>query len=217
VDVSDSSQVETLAAWVWNHLGGAQVLCNNAGVDGFRGGRLWEAAEVDWAWTMGVNFWGVVHGTTAFLPRMLTSGRPGHIVNTVSAAALARPSSMYGITKHAALAYTEAMHVQLAHAATEVGFTALLPDVVSTPFFARTRRSDTGPEATRDRQAGAAIREAHDALLRHEGASPDVVARRALTAILTNELYALTRESSKEFVRRRTADLLRSVAEIGKR
>ena len=82
------------------------MLCNNAGVDGYRGETLREAANVDWAWTMGVNFWGVIHGTRAFLPRMLASGEPGHVVNRVSAAALAEPSSMYRITKHAVLALT---------------------------------------------------------------------------------------------------------------
>jgi short-subunit dehydrogenase len=122
---------------------------------------------------------------------------------------------MYGITKHAVLAFTEAVHAQLAATGAEVGITALLPDVVSTPFFARTHRPDSGPEAARDHQAGAAMREANNALLRREGAAPQVVARRAVTAILGNQLYALTHESSKEYLRRRTHDLLESTSEIG--
>ena len=34
----------------------------------------------DLEWLMGVNFWGVVHGTKAFLPHLKASGE-GHVVD----------------------------------------------------------------------------------------------------------------------------------------
>ena len=36
------------------------VLCNNAGV--FAGGLMWERPPRDFAWTLGVNLWGILHG-----------------------------------------------------------------------------------------------------------------------------------------------------------
>lgn len=208
LDVSEPSQLDELAGWVWTELGGAHILCNNAGVNGFRGGRVWEATDADWSWTMGVNFWGVVRGTRAFLPRMLASGQPGHIINTVSAAALTQPNNLYGITKHAVLAFTEALHADLIAVQARVGVTALLPDVTATPFFAHDHRPDDGEAAVRDRAGGADIRRANDALLRRVGVPPEVVAERAIAAIRADELYALTHESSKDYVRARAQLLI---------
>jgi len=37
---------------------------------------------------LGVNFYGVINGLRAFVPRMLEGGQPGHIVNTASIAGL---------------------------------------------------------------------------------------------------------------------------------
>lgn len=213
LDVSRGLSLDELADWVWSELGGAHILCNNAGVNGFRGGALWDATDADWAWTMGVNFWGVVNGTRAFLPRMLASKQPGHIVNTVSTAALTQPNNMYGVSKHAVLAFTEAVHAQLTTMDAVVGVTALLPDLTSTPFFARDHRPDDGEEAARDRHVGAAIRSANDALLRREGVPPDVVAARAVAAIRAKDLYALTHETSKEYIRTRANLLLGGLSE----
>lgn len=211
-DVSVYSQMVELATWVEERFGPTHVLCNNAGVDGYRGGPLWQASDADWAWTMGVNYWGVVHGVRAFLPGMLQRGAPGHIVNTCSAAALTKPNNMYGITKHAVLALTEAIDAQLRAENSVIGVTALIPDLVSTQFFARRHRDDTGVEASDELRDGAAERAEKDALLREQGASPDVVAARALTAIRENQLYALTHESSKDYLRSRAEAILDSLS-----
>ena len=84
VDVADAGSVRALAATVDRELGGADLLCNNAGV--FAGGTMWEEPVADFAWVMGVNFYGILHGIQAFVPGMIERGRPGHVVNTVSAA-----------------------------------------------------------------------------------------------------------------------------------
>ena len=51
------------------------LLCNNAGV--FAGGTLWTEPVADFAWVMGVNFYGILHGIQAFVPGMIERGRPG--------------------------------------------------------------------------------------------------------------------------------------------
>src|SRR5262245_34302318 len=75
-DVSNLLSVENLADAAREAFGDVHVLCNNAGVLGGRMPHVWEAPLSDWHWIMGVNFWGVVHGLRAFLPRMLEHGAP---------------------------------------------------------------------------------------------------------------------------------------------
>lgn len=52
-DVSDAEAAEMLAARADDELGGAHVLCNDAGV--FQGGLWQECTAADCEWTLGVN------------------------------------------------------------------------------------------------------------------------------------------------------------------
>ena len=68
-DVSKADQVEALAAATIERFGAVHVVCNNAGVGG--AGDPWLGPIETWEWVMGVNFWGVVHGS----PRVSASSR----------------------------------------------------------------------------------------------------------------------------------------------
>ena len=131
-DVSKSSQVEGLADFAYEQFGAVNVLCNNAGVAVV--GPAWECTDADWAWAIGVNLWGVVHGLRAFLPRMLASGEPGHVVNTASAAGILAPplSSPYVATKHAVVGLTESLYHDLALRQANIGCSVLAPGFVRT-------------------------------------------------------------------------------------
>ncbi|MBK5288709.1 MAG: SDR family NAD(P)-dependent oxidoreductase, partial [Acidimicrobiia bacterium] len=59
VDVTDATAMQECAARVDAEFGGAQVLCNNAGV--FAGGLVWERPVADFEWVMGVNFYGMLN------------------------------------------------------------------------------------------------------------------------------------------------------------
>jgi NAD(P)-dependent dehydrogenase (short-subunit alcohol dehydrogenase family) len=85
-DVSDRSSVEKLAQYTFSELGVPHLLCNNAGVVTFK--PVLELGAADWEWVMGVNFWGVVHGVQAFLPRMVQRSGEAHVVNTSSVGGL---------------------------------------------------------------------------------------------------------------------------------
>ena len=63
-DVSQRSDIESLATASIDEFGAVDVACNNAGI--FFGGKLREFTEGDWEWTMSVNLMGVVHGSTIF-------------------------------------------------------------------------------------------------------------------------------------------------------
>src|SRR5436190_12490218 len=85
VDVSKQEDVERFAQLVDRDLGGADLVCNNAGVSPL--GAAWEGSLGDWQWIVGVNLWGVIHGVRSFVPRLLARSG-GHVVKTASAAGI---------------------------------------------------------------------------------------------------------------------------------
>jgi len=58
------------------------ILSNTAGVNSF--GLVENSTYDDFDWIMGVNLGGVVNGMITFVPRMIKSGKPGHIVTVSS-------------------------------------------------------------------------------------------------------------------------------------
>jgi len=79
-----------------------------------------------------VNVGGVVNGLRAFVPRLLSSGRPAHVLITASLAGLAAfpGGGAYGASKHAVVAVAE--QAALALTGTAVGVTVLCPALVRT-------------------------------------------------------------------------------------
>jgi NAD(P)-dependent dehydrogenase (short-subunit alcohol dehydrogenase family) len=133
------SDLEDLKKRTLEAFGKVHLVCNNAGVEGYLDGALWEATDRDWEWTFGVNFWGVVNGVRTFLPIMLAQDDDGWMVNTASATALVRGSNMYGVTKHAVRALSETLYGQLKQRGARVGISVLCPGVVNTRLFAGER------------------------------------------------------------------------------
>jgi NAD(P)-dependent dehydrogenase (short-subunit alcohol dehydrogenase family) len=114
-DVSDMASVVALADATYERYGACHVLCNNAGV-GAPSSTPWETTVNDWRWVHGVNVMGVVHGTLAFVPRMIAGGEPGHVVNTSSSDGGVAPlptASVYAASKAAVTSYTECLASQL--------------------------------------------------------------------------------------------------------
>ena len=118
-DVTKAAQVDALADQTFGAFGTAHIVCNNAGVA--TGGPMWTLTERDWAWVMGVNLWGVIHGVRAFVPRLVEQGE-GHVVNTASIAGLTSAPMMgpYNVTKHAVVTLSETLQQELAMQASPV-------------------------------------------------------------------------------------------------
>jgi NADP-dependent 3-hydroxy acid dehydrogenase YdfG len=72
VDVSNRSEVFDWAQHVVDSHGRVNLIFNNAGV-GLSGTAEHQSID-DFGWLMDINFWGVVHGTQAFLPYLRESG-----------------------------------------------------------------------------------------------------------------------------------------------
>lgn len=110
----------------------ARLVCLNAGIVGTCLGAPWEVAPDDWNRVFAVNVGGVVNGLRAFVPRLLASKRPAHILITGSLAGTAvfAGGSAYGPSKHAVVAVAE--HAAMALADTHVTVSVVCPALVST-------------------------------------------------------------------------------------
>ena len=209
-DVSSASAVRYLADAAADEFGAVHLLCNNAGVEGYLDGPVWEATDKDWNWTVGVNFWSVVHGIRTFVPRMLARGEPAHVVNTVSMTGLIAPGNLYGVTKHAVLALTEVLAYDLRRQEAPIGVTALCPGTIATNLFRGSRNrpahllNTTEPSGAEE---GRALRERMHALLA-DGMSPEAVADKLLQAIRANSLYLLTDHAWDELIAERHRAIL---------
>ena len=130
VDVGVRQQVLDLAESAYETYGAVHVLCNNAGVGSGAEGRMWEHEPNDWQWAFAVNVWGVFHGIQAFVPRMIKSGQPGHVVNTSSGDGGIAPlptASVYAVTKAAVVTMTESLYAHLKAEHARVGASVLFP------------------------------------------------------------------------------------------
>jgi len=193
-DVASRESVGRLADEAFRHFGVVNLLCNNAGVEGYLDGAIWEATDKDWQWTVGVNFWSVVHGIRAFVPRMIASGEPGHVVNTCSMTSVISAGNLYSVTKQAVLALTELLDADLRTRDARIGVTALCPGTIATNLFHGSRnrpadlRNDDAPEPAGE---GKELRERMHGLLA-AGMQPAEVAGQLVTAVRSGTLYLLT-------------------------
>jgi short-subunit dehydrogenase len=109
-DVGEPEQVAALPVVVREAFGGCDILVNNAGIPG--GGDFADLSLGQIEKVVRVNLLGVLYGTRAFWPMMTAQGR-GHVVNVASLAGrFATPgASIYTATKHAVVAFSEALNV----------------------------------------------------------------------------------------------------------
>jgi len=141
LDVSDRDAFAAYAATVADHFGRVNVVINNAGVALAGDFEDLEYADIDWI--IGVNFWGVVHGTKEFLPHLIASG-DGHVVNLSSLFGLmSMPGqSMYNASKYAVRGMTEALREEMLVAGYNVGVTAVHPGGIKTAIARNARVSE---------------------------------------------------------------------------
>jgi NAD(P)-dependent dehydrogenase (short-subunit alcohol dehydrogenase family) len=131
LDVTDRDAVASYAEAVSRHYGVVHQLYNNAGI-AFRRSVL-ESDYADYERVLGVNLWGVMHGTKAFLPHLIESG-DGHVVNVSSLNGyMAQPEmTHYCTTKFAVRGFTEALRAEMLAARHPVQVSVVHPGGVKT-------------------------------------------------------------------------------------
>ena len=131
LDVAKRDAVYAWAGQVADEHSQVNLIFNNAGVA--LGAPVDGMSEADLKWIMGINFWGVVYGTQAFLPLLKASG-DGHIINISSIFGIAGiPSqSAYNASKFAVRGFTEALRQELEIAGEPVSATTVHPGGIKT-------------------------------------------------------------------------------------
>jgi butyryl-CoA dehydrogenase len=142
VDVADRDAVSAWAEQVVAEHGTVNLVFNNAGVA--LGSTIEAMTYADFEWLMSINFWGVVHGTKAFLPHLKASGE-GHIVNTSSVFGLISvPSqSAYNASKFAVRGFTDALRMELEIEKAPVSCTTIHPGGIKTNIAKNARFDDS--------------------------------------------------------------------------
>jgi len=112
LDVSKRAAVFAHADDVKRDFGTAHFLFNNAGVS--LAATFEHATIEEMEWLLGINLWGVIYGTKAFLPLMLAQ-REGHIVNLSSIFGFVGvpAQSAYNIAKFGVRGLTECLWAEL--------------------------------------------------------------------------------------------------------
>ena len=138
-DVGRIEDVSVLEQAVRERFGGTDILMNNAGIQ--PGSQMFNPLQ-NWQRVLGVNLWGVIHGSQVFAPCMIGRGRPGLIINTGSKQGITTPPGdpAYNVSKAGVKAFTEALQHELRNAAGgRISAHLLIPGFVFTGLTAKGR------------------------------------------------------------------------------
>jgi NAD(P)-dependent dehydrogenase (short-subunit alcohol dehydrogenase family) len=156
LDVSDREAVAGFPARVTAEHPGVDILVNNAGVA--LAGTFEQVPEADFDWLFGVNFWGVVQMTRAFLP-LLHNSEEARIVNLSSVFGMIAPpgNTAYCASKFAVRGFSESLRHELRK--TRIGVTVVHPGGVATSIVrnARIPKTNSPEEDEQKRKSFEAI------------------------------------------------------------
>jgi len=182
-DVSSLEEVQAMADDVFSAWGEVGLLINNAGV--FGAGCVGDVAMEDWRRIIAINFWGVVHGCHAFIPRMREQGF-GHIVNTASSGGIISTpeTAPYNASKAGVISVSETIRSELAPYG--VGVTVVCPTFIDTHLL-------SSMTVTQDTPIGDIAKAAFE----FSRMSADEIAEKVMRAVEKNRLYVFPQLSSK--------------------
>lgn len=198
LDVSDKQAVFKWADEVIQHHGQVNFIFNNAGV-ALSSTVEGESIE-DIEWVMGINFWGMVYGTKAFLPLIKQSVQQnnktqnGHIINVSSLFGLiAQPAqSAYNASKFAIRGFNESLRQELDIERSGVSITSVHPGGIKTNIANNARGNDS--ISTLGMATGAKGLTNFNKLLKFD---PDMAAKIILMAAANNQARCLIGDDAK--------------------
>jgi NAD(P)-dependent dehydrogenase (short-subunit alcohol dehydrogenase family) len=140
LDVAAKDAVFAHAEAVLERFERVNLVVNNAGVAVAK--NVLDMPMEDFEWLMGINFWGVIYGSKAFLPALIASG-DGHLVNISSVFGIigVPKQAAYNAAKFGVRGFTEALRQELLVAGHPVGVSCVHPGGVRTGI-ARAARTD---------------------------------------------------------------------------
>jgi butyryl-CoA dehydrogenase len=190
LDVADRAAVFAWADRVVTEHGRVDLVVNNAGVAA--AATVAAMPVEDLAWVVDVDFWGVVHGTQAFLPHLETAGE-GHIVNLSSVFGLVSvpTQSAYNAAKFAVRGFTDALRLELEIGGSAVSCTTVHPGGIKTNIARNARMHDSVHAYTGDGRG------ARDGFEQVALTTPERAARQILAAVERNRRRALVGPDAK--------------------
>ncbi|SMC38846.1 SDR family NAD(P)-dependent oxidoreductase [Novosphingobium sp. B1] len=183
------------------------LLFNTAGVNSF--GPVEDTSYDDFDWIVGVNLGGVINGMVTFVPRMIASGKPGHIVTTSSlgglmGSALAAP---YSAAKAAVINLMESYRQGLEKHG--IGVSVLCPANIKSNIAeaSRLRPAQFGKSGyVENDDSIASLHSIHQ-----HGMDPVELAEHVKRGIEANQLYIIPYPEAKEGLAAHYAQILDSV------
>jgi len=196
-DATDPAAIQALAEQTWNTFGEVRLLINNAGMESV--GSIWETSAEHWEQLVRLNIMGVVHGVRSFIPRMISAGTPAWIANLSSVGGLnvMAMQTPYIMSKHAVLAFTECLALEVQAVNAPIHVSAVLPGPVATRIF---------EDAPADGQRGHHAVMAN--MLREHGLGGDDAAKLILEGIAAGQFWVSCHpEMMADFARQRATSL----------
>ncbi|GAB3681212.1 SDR family NAD(P)-dependent oxidoreductase [Salinisphaera aquimarina] len=171
VDVADRRAMDAFRDQVVEHYARVDLVVNNAGVAHSQ--TISDTEYDDFEWIMGINFWGVVHGTKTFLP-LLQENTGSALINVSSVFGIISVPTQgtYNATKFAVRGFTEALRHETAGSGLHV--MCVHPGGIKTAI-AHSARFYVGPDGSSDQSKSAG--DFVDKLAR---TTPDQAARKIL-------------------------------------
>jgi len=190
-DTAVKKSVTALADVAFNQFGNVHFVGLNAGVTGGPG-TAWDISDAEWDWVMGVDFYGVLYGIQAFVPRMLERGDEGCVMATSSVLGLSTGgSSVYNVAKHAVARLMEGLHYDFRAAEAKLQALLLCPGPIATNIVKSARNRPESAKEASDLSADARGQIFHK-WLQDEGMPPTEVAEMVFGATERDEFYVLT-------------------------
>ena len=208
LDITDRAAYAAAADEVERVFGQAPTLLfNTAGVNSF--GPIENTTYGDFDWLIGVNLGGVINGMVTFVPRMIASGKPGHVVTVSSlggfmGSAFAAP---YSAAKAAVINLMEGYRQGLEKYG--IGVSVVCPANIKSNIAEATRIrpsefGESGYAANED-----TIASLHS--IHRHGMEPIELAEHTKRGIEDNQLYIIPYPETKEGLEQRFKAILDSV------
>lgn len=208
LDITDRAAYAAAADEVERVFGQAPTLLfNTAGVNNF--GPIENTTYGDFDWLIGVNLGGVVNGMVTFVPRMIASGKPCHVVTVASlggftGSALAGP---YSAAKAAVINLMEGYRQGLEKYG--IGVSVVCPaNIKSNIAEATLTRSAAYGESgyVEGEEAIASLRSIYQ-----HGMEPEVLAAHVMQGIRDNALYIIPYPETKDMLQQHFQAILDSI------
>jgi NAD(P)-dependent dehydrogenase (short-subunit alcohol dehydrogenase family) len=200
-DVADPEALDRLAEATQERFGSVRLLVNNAGIETL--GKIWELSAEQWERALRINVLGAVNGVRAFAPAMIAAGKPAFIstVASIGALGMAPGQTPYIVSKHAMLAFSEGLFLEMEEAAPHIAVSVVLPGPVRTRIFADAPAADIGEPTDQ-------YRAQMDDIISTHGLHPDEAGRMIFDQISDGRFWVTTHPAMLEASVKSRADYL---------